>query len=238
MPTTRPLSQHTRADAPSGATTPPLPTGLVRLVTTQLTQAAMYCVGLREQKNKDNAAWVDPRSDQPSYSDRVVWLRSRMREHGWKEGLPYCASYVGAVWSSVLDSLAQDPPSGTTREQWETAGRVWRSGLWTAHCMTNAAVWRTSLTRSPSEGAVWLACLHRRGVATTSGHTGVTLSLSRTGMTCAEANTSPGGRDNTGDGIYLRTRDLRSNGSLVTVGWLSVESVLRHLLLRQGGARS
>jgi hypothetical protein len=183
----------------------------------RLISTATDYVGMRE--TRPNAAWDDPRTPQWDV-DAHVWLRTRMRQvSGWTPGAPYCAAFVGAVVSAVLEGATDL----TVR-----AEDTWLAH-WTAHCMINANGLRQRgwLTASPVPGAIWLAQQWRRGRATSSGHTGIVCDVSRSLMVTVEGNTSSGSTDNTGDGIYTRTRALQTNGSLRTVGYLTPSDLLR-----------
>jgi hypothetical protein len=179
-----------------------------------LIKRATDFVGLAEARQ--NAVWDNPRTKQWEV-DQHVWLRTRMRELGWKPGQPYCAAFVGAVVSDVLEGCALSQ-----------LVEVWQD-LWTPHVMTNFhRLNKLGLVTSfGGPGDLWLAQLYKRGKATDNGHTGIVTAVKWEQMATVEGNTSPGSQDNTGDGIYTRLRHLRQQGVLTTRGFVSPSALLR-----------
>lgn len=170
----------------------------------RLIDTATTFVGLRETES--NAAFNDAARSKKLIAafKRVPW---------WASGAPYCAAFDGAVVIITAEALGLDP-SGFLKH-------------WTAHCMTNVRKMRELgyLVTNPKEGALWLA---RHG-DTDSGHAGLIASYGSVNMATVEGNTSSGnaGSQRNGDGIFARTRDIRQNGNLKTMGFVPASAILK-----------
>lgn len=180
---------------------------------TALISTATDFVGLVE--TRQNRAWDDPRTKiiETEKSDR---LSKAMSEFGWDPGEPYCAAFDGAVVAITATRC------GLRYAEFRR--------IWTPHCMTNVRKLKALglLDAQPSPGSLMLM---RHGT-TDSGHAGLCCHIEglfpNRMLITIEGNTMPGigGDQRQGDGIYQRVRNVFTNGSLKTQGWLSAKNLL------------
>ena len=178
-----------------------------------LISTATDFVGLVE--TRENAAWEDPTTI-ASEKAKSDLLRQTMALFGWEPGEPYCAAFDAAVVYLTAQRLGLNP--------------VKFVALWTPHCMTNVRLFAKlgKLDDQPSIGALMLM---RHG-KTDSGHAGITADISgafpNRMLANIEGNTSGTvkGDQRQGDGIYLKARNVFSNGDLKTQGWVSAATIL------------
>jgi hypothetical protein len=167
-------------------------------------------VGLVEIEQ--NSRW-----SKPALSAALLKLMKRVP--WWAPGAAYCAAFDAAV---VIETLAAAGLDATPFLK-----------HWTAHCMTNARKMRELklLSAAPVKGALWLA---RHG-STDSGHAGIVTDTSGDSMSTIEGNTSAGkaGSQRNGDGIYARVRNVRSNGNLITQGFVHPGAILKIIRIEE-----
>lgn len=170
-------------------------------------------VGLVE--TRQNRAWDDPRTKLVE-TEKSDHLSAAMSEFGWDPGEPYCAAFDGAVVALTARRC------GLRYHEFRR--------IWTPHCMTNVRKLKSLglLDGQPSPGALMLM---QHG-NTDRGHAGVCCHIEgmypNRMLITIEGNTMPGtdGDQRQGDGIYQRVRNVWTNGSLKTQGWLSAKSLL------------
>ena len=173
-------------------------------------------VGLVETQS--NAAWDDPKTVASEKAKSDLLVRTMRRVSGWAPGSPYCAAFDGAMVILTFERLGQA----------DAATRF--AKLWTAHCMTNVRKLKAA-GRLASEPVVGGLMLFRHGL-TDKGHAAITAGIDgvypNRMLANIEGNTSSGqaGSQREGDGIFLRARNVRQNGDLVTQGWLSPSDLL------------
>ncbi len=179
-----------------------------------LRQAGRF-VGLREVK--PNADWDNPATAGPDRA-LVEELRSLMRSSPWEPGWAYCAAFCEGMVLAALRSLSATP---------EQIKR-WQSAM-TPHCVTSAGNFRKLglLSTGAAPGAIWLA---RHG-STTNGHAGIVATVQGMVMATIEGNTSldpsSPAREREGDWITNRIRATKGSGSLVTLGFVTPEAILK-----------
>jgi hypothetical protein len=176
-------------------------------------------IGLREVK--PNADWDNPST---AGSDRALVdeLRSLMRSSPWEPGWAYCAAFCEGVVIAALRSLSATPEQ---IKRWQTT--------MTPHCVTSATNFSKLSLLSPTAipGAIWLA---RHG-QTSNGHAGIVTSLRSVNMSTIEGNTSldpsSDAKEREGDWITARIRPLKGSGSLVTLGFITPDAILKLISL-------
>ncbi len=173
-------------------------------------------VGLVE--TQANAAWDDPKTIASEKAKSDLLAKTMKRVGGWTPGLPYCAAFDGAMVILTLERLG-----------YQSAAKVF-GAKWTAHCMTNVRRLKKDgiISDQPSVGGLMLM---RHG-ASDSGHAAITAGIDgaypNRMLANIEGNTSAGsaGSQRNGDGIFLKARNVRQNGNLATMGWLSPADLL------------
>lgn len=181
--------------------------------TAHLIAVATDFVGLAE--TKENAAWDDPHTHAVEDQKSNV-LRSYMALCGWESGEPYCAAFCGAMIACTAKRCGLNADRFLDR--------------WSPHCVTAANTFKAQgwLDYEPSDGSIMLM---RHGVSS-NGHAAivahVTGAYPNRMLATIEGNTMPGsqGDQRQGDGIYLRARNVRKNGDLNTLGFVSAKTLL------------
>ncbi len=170
-------------------------------------------VGLVE--TTQNRVWDDPKT-KASEAAKSELLSKMMTLCGWRPGQPYCAALLSAVVEITASRVGLK--TATFRE------------IWTPHCMTNVRRLKARglLDNQPSNVSLMLM---RHGT-TDKGHAALCVRVDgvfpRRMLATIEGNTMTGdaGDQRQGDGIYQRARNVFTNGSLITQGWLSCANLL------------
>jgi hypothetical protein len=184
----------------------------------RLVVTASDFVGLEETKN--NAAWddLDTAASEKAKSDLLVATMKRI--DGWSPGAPYCAAFDGAAVVLTSERSGIDPQPFLD--------------VWTAHCMSNVRRF-TKLGLLVTKQPVAVSLMLMQHGDSDSGHAGISTridgSYPNRMLINIEGNTMPGvdGDQRQGDGIYLRGRNVWTNGKLKTRGWLPVSAILQIL---------
>jgi hypothetical protein len=145
---------------------------------------------LDESEVKPNAAWSTPVK-----SDR---LRTLMQQAGWREGWPYCASFVEACYGHAYERLGASDAVVALIRRFFTPSVM--------QTFTNCGSYAEH--RDPAPGAVFFM----QKAMSPLGHAGLVLLSGRLRFATIEGNTSPviarASKEREGDGIYLKIREL------------------------------
>lgn len=181
-----------------------------------IVRTASRFVGLREVIS--NREWDNPAT--PAKEARLSFeLREMMRPSPWEPGWAYCSAFSEGV---VLEAMRKgNYPAATLAAFAEPMG---------AHVVTAAREFgKLGLLRdTPKRGAIWFG----KWGSSASGHAGIVEAPNGGIMATIEANTGPGkaagefsAGDREGDWIDRRTRNVRQNGALRTIGFVWPEDV-------------
>jgi hypothetical protein len=172
-------------------------------------------VGLRETVS--NRAWDKPST---AGSDKALSdeLRGLMRPAPWEDGWAYCAAFTEGMVVVALRRLGMGEK--------EIARFAKLHG---PHVMSNVRAFKAAglLSQVPVPGALWLA---QHGTSD-RGHEGIVVGFDEGRMATIEANTSAGAdvpaKEREGDWITNRVRNPKSNGILMTRGFVTPAAILK-----------